>query len=185
LRLSLHPGILNSRAAAKRFRPLHFTACSRPFLSFPPPSPLSTVSVSGTALSVSGLGLPLSLAAGQSTSFSVLFAPTTTGALSGTVTITSNASDSPMTIALSGTGGSSTPPALNLSWTPSSSTYASFNVYRASASGGPYTKLNSSSAPSFSDSTISSGHTYHYVVTELDTSGNQSTYSNQATAVVP
>jgi fibronectin type 3 domain-containing protein len=45
--------------------------------------------------------------------------------------------------------------------------------------------INSSLTPAFTDNNIASGQTYYYVVTEIDSSGNQSTYSNQATAVVP
>jgi len=45
--------------------------------------------------------------------------------------------------------------------------------------------INSSLTPSFTDTTVTSGQTYYYVVTEIDTSGNQSTYSIQASAVVP
>jgi hypothetical protein len=45
-----------------------------------------------------------SLAAGSSCQISVKFTPTTTGALTGAVTITDNATDSPQTINLTGTG---------------------------------------------------------------------------------
>jgi fibronectin type 3 domain-containing protein len=134
---------------------------------------------------VSGLSLPLSLAANQTTSFNVLFAPTTTGSLSGTVTVTSTASNSPTTIKLSGSGASAAVPAVNLSWTPSSSSYTGFDIYRGTVSGGPYTMINSSLTPAFTDNTVAASQTYYYVVTEIDSSGNQSNYSNQATAVVP
>lgn len=149
----------------------------------------SSVSISGIAAStnfaVSGTILPISLAAGQTTSFNVLFAPATSGSLSGTVTITSNASNSPTTVKLSGSGASATVPAVSLNWTPSSTTYTGFDIYRGSVSGGPYTKINSSLTAAFTDNTVTSGQTYYYVVTEIDTSGNQSTYSNEASAVVP
>ena len=60
-------------------------------------------------------------------------------------------------------------------------------VYRGTQSGGPYTKLQSSSQPgtTYVDSTVQSGTTYYYVVTAVDSSGNESADSNQATAVVP
>ena len=138
-----------------------------------------------TNFTVSGIMLPISLSAGQSTAFNVFFAPTTTGSLSGTVTVTSSASNSPTPIKLSGSGATSTVPPVNLTWTPSSSTYAGFDIYRGTVSGGPYAMINSSLTPSFTDTTVTSGQTYYYVVTEIDTSGNQSTYSNEATAVIP
>ncbi len=65
---------------------------------------ISAASASGTGFSLSGLSLPLTLTAGQSTSFTVLFHPTASGAASGSVSITSNASNPGLSIALSGTG---------------------------------------------------------------------------------
>ncbi len=65
---------------------------------------ISAATASGSGFSLSGLSLPLTLTAGQSTSFNVLFSPTTGGAASGSVSITSNASNPSLSIALSGTG---------------------------------------------------------------------------------
>src|SRR5208282_5760885 len=66
---------------------------------------ISAAAASGSGFSLSGLAsLPLTLAAGQSTSFTVLFAPTTSGAASGSVSITSNGSNPSLSIPLSGTG---------------------------------------------------------------------------------
>jgi hypothetical protein len=65
---------------------------------------ISAASASGTGYSLSGLTLPLTLTAGQSTSFTVQFAPTASGAVSGSVSITSNGSNPSLSVALSGTG---------------------------------------------------------------------------------
>jgi hypothetical protein len=65
---------------------------------------ISAATASGTGFTLSGITLPLTLNAGQSTSFNVQFAPTVTGAASGSVTITSNGSNPTLNIALSGTG---------------------------------------------------------------------------------
>src|ERR1019366_1498596 len=54
--------------------------------------------------SFSGLTLPLTLSAGQSTSFTVVFSPTTSGAAPGSISITSNGSNPNLSIPLSGTG---------------------------------------------------------------------------------
>jgi len=35
------------------------------------------------------------------------------------------------------------------------------------------------------DSTVQNGTTYYYVTTAVDASGDESVYSNQATAVIP
>src|SRR5207302_453572 len=58
----------------------------------------------GPGFSISGLTFPLTLPPGQSSTFSVQFATTTTGSASGSVSLVSNAPNSPSTIALSGTG---------------------------------------------------------------------------------
>jgi fibronectin type 3 domain-containing protein len=54
-------------------------------------------------------------------------------------------------------------------------------------SGGPYTKLNATTvnALTYTDSTVSAGATYYYVVTDVASDGTESAFSNQATAVVP
>jgi hypothetical protein len=148
---------------------------------------ISQVSESGAGFSVNGIALPLSLAAGQSTSFTVMFAPASAVSLSGSVTVVSNATNSPLVIALSGTGASSVSHTVALSWTPSSSTYSGFNVYRGATSGGPYTRVDTTmvSSTSYLDAGVSSGQTYYYVATELDSTGMESSYSSEVSAVIP
>ncbi len=148
---------------------------------------VSQISISGTGFSASGFALPVTLAAGQSTSFSATFAPTTTGNLSGSVTVTSNATNSPLAISLSGSGAAAASHTVTLNWTPSTSSYAGFNVYRGSLSGGPYTKVNSAfiSATSFIDTSVTSGQTYYYVATEVDSTGAESVYSSEVMAAIP
>jgi hypothetical protein len=77
---------------------------------------ISQVAVSGTGFSVSGLTVPMTLNAGQSTTFNIAFTPQTASAVSGSVNITSNASNPSLTITLSGTG--TAPQAGQLSITP-------------------------------------------------------------------
>lgn len=84
-------------------------------------------------------------------------------------------------------GGTCHPTILN--WVAStSSNVAGYNVYRGTVNGGPYTKLNSSliSGTTFTDGTSQPGQTYYYVVTAVDTSGNESAYSTPAVqAAIP
>lgn len=54
--------------------------------------------------SVSGLNLPAVLTAGQSVTLSVIFAPTAIGWVGGTITFTSNASNSSLQLSLAGSG---------------------------------------------------------------------------------
>jgi centrosomal CEP192-like protein/HYDIN/CFA65/VesB family protein len=146
---------------------------------------ISSATVSGTGFKLGNLTLPLTLNAGQSTSFSVSFAPATTGTFGGTVWLKSNATNSPSTESLSGAGVLTH--SVSLTWTASTSTgVTGYNVYRGTVSGGPYTQLNASlvSGTSYTDTTVSAGQTYYYVTTTM-TSTTQSGYSNQAVAAVP
>jgi fibronectin type 3 domain-containing protein len=84
--------------------------------------------------------------------------------------------------------GSATMPqhSASLSWnTSTSSDVSGYNVYRGTASGGPYTRINSVTTPFFTDSTVQAGTTYYYVTTAVSTSGTESSYSNQAQAAIP
>lgn len=77
---------------------------------------------------------------------------------------------------------------VSLSWTASASpNVAGYNVYRGTISGGPYTRINGSldAGTSYVDKGVSSGGTYFYVTTAVETNGVESGYSNQAQAVVP
>jgi hypothetical protein len=148
---------------------------------------VSSVSSSNPEFKLTGLSLPLTVAAGQSTPFTWTFAPQASGAASATVTFTSNATNPPVTAALTGTGTAAPQHTVRLSWAASTSTVAGYNVYRGTQSGGPYAVLNSAADASttYADSTVQAGQTYYYVVTAVDGSGNESVNSNQAQAVVP
>jgi hypothetical protein len=65
---------------------------------------ISQVAVTGAGFQVSGITAPLTLNASQSATFSISFAPQTAGAVTGAVTVTSDASNPTVTVALSGTG---------------------------------------------------------------------------------
>jgi hypothetical protein len=65
---------------------------------------ISLATISGSGFSLSGLATPQTLTPGQSASFSVTFAPQSAGSFSGSVAITSNASNPSLTVSLSGTG---------------------------------------------------------------------------------
>jgi Abnormal spindle-like microcephaly-assoc'd, ASPM-SPD-2-Hydin len=64
---------------------------------------ISQATAAGTGFSLTGLSLPVTLTPGQSASFSVTFAPQSAGGFSGSVTISSNASNPSLSVALSGT----------------------------------------------------------------------------------
>jgi glycosidase/fibronectin type 3 domain-containing protein len=62
---------------------------------------------------------------------------------------------------------------------------AGYNIYRSPVSGGGYVKLNSSvlATPAFSDSGLVNSKLYYYVVTAMDDHGNESGFSNEASAL--
>jgi Abnormal spindle-like microcephaly-assoc'd, ASPM-SPD-2-Hydin len=65
---------------------------------------ISQASVTGTGFTISGLAAGLTIQPGQNSSFAAQFQPTSTGSASGSISISSNSPNSPMTIALTGTG---------------------------------------------------------------------------------
>jgi hypothetical protein len=76
---------------------------------------------------------------------------------------------------------------VSIDWDPSPSTgVAYYNVYRGTASGGPYSLLGSNvTATSYTDSTVQSGATYFYVTTAVNANRVESVYSNEFPAVIP
>ncbi len=74
---------------------------------------------------------------------------------------------------------------VSLTWTASTSSgVTGYNVWRSTTSGGPYTQLTTVAGTSYTDSSVSAGQIYYYVVTAVDGS-NQSGNSNEAPATVP
>jgi fibronectin type 3 domain-containing protein len=120
----------------------------------------------------------------------VQFDPTSAGAATGQLTITSNSStNGTATITLSGTCTAAFY-TVNLSWNaPSTSTdpVAGYNIYRTLSDSSKYVLLNSSidTDTSYADSTVMSGNTYGYITTTLDASGVESSPSNVFTVTIP
>jgi hypothetical protein len=147
---------------------------------------ISQADLTGTGFSVNSI--LLTLAAGQTTTFDVTFAPTSSGSASGSLSLISDAANSPTTLALAGNGVVPIAHEVDLFWDPSSSpNVVGYNVYRAIQSGGPYMKLNPVLIVStaYTDATVMSGTTYFYVVTAEDVNGVESQFSNEAVAVIP
>jgi hypothetical protein len=147
---------------------------------------ISNTSVSGAGFNADGVPSGIILAPGQSATLNVHFSPSGIGAVVGSVVISSDATGSPITIPLSGTG--ITPPhSVNLTWNPNLSPVFGYNLYRATDQYGPYTKLNSTllTVTQFTDLTVVPGQTYLYWVTAVYSDTLESTFSDSVTAPIP
>jgi len=147
---------------------------------------ITAASSTNSEFTIAGITLPVTIAAGQSRAFNAVYTAQASGAASGTLKFTSNATNSPAVEAVSGTGATTQPHNVTLSWKPASSGASGYNVYRSTVSGGPYTKINPvlNASSTFVDNSVAGGKTYYYVTTGVSSSG-ESKYSNQAAATVP
>ncbi len=74
---------------------------------------------------------------------------------------------------------------VDLDWDDSSEgDLGGYNVYRSQTTGNPYTRVNGSllSSSTYTDTGLTSGVTYYYVVKAVDQSSNESGYSDEASA---
>jgi len=85
------------------------------------------------------------------------------------------------------TATAQTPHSVALTWSGSTSAVSGYNVYRSTVSGAVYAKINASlvAVLSFTDSTVLNSTTYYYVTTAVDSSGNESAFSNEVQASIP
>src|SRR6185437_3591836 len=144
---------------------------------------ISGITVTGAGFSANGIVNGSMLTPGQSATLTVTFAPTSGGARSGSVGIASNATNSPATISLSGTGMHS----VVLTWSASPTGGVTYNVFRGTSPGGEgTTPINTApiTTLTFTDTNVTPGTTYYYTVEAVD-SGGSSDPSNEATAVIP
>jgi hypothetical protein len=146
---------------------------------------VTAASTGNSRFVISGLSLPVLIAAGASVPFTVTYSPLVAGADSSTLSFTSNAQVTTTTDTATGTGAAAPTHTVTLTWTASSSTGVSgYNVYRAiyASSCGGYTKINGAtlvSAMTYTDSAVTDGTNYCYATTAVDSSNNEeSGYSN-------
>jgi hypothetical protein len=127
-----------------------------------------------------------SVAAGGNCTIAILFTPLASGARGASLAITDNASGSPQSVSLSGTGTHD----VILTWTASvTSGVAGYYVYRGTTSGGESsTPLNSTpiNGTSYADENVTAGAKYYYVVRAVASNDvTHSAGSNEASATVP
>jgi fibronectin type 3 domain-containing protein len=105
--------------------------------------------------------------------------------------VVSNASHSPLEIGLSGNGGAQTEQtaqrSVSLSWSPSTSAVIGYFVYRSVGSNVSLSRLNATpdTSTAYKDDTVSSGVTYYYAVTAVDSDNVESTPSNEVKVQIP
>jgi HYDIN/CFA65/VesB family protein/ASPM-SPD-2-Hydin domain-containing protein/centrosomal CEP192-like protein len=148
---------------------------------------VSSASVNSSEFSISGLTLPITIVAGQSKAFTATFTPQASGAASANASFMSNATNSPTTETLAGSGTPAPQHSVDLSWSETGTGVVGYNVYRGAKSGGPYTRINTAldAATAYTDGLVTAGQTYYYVTTAVDGGSNESTYSNEVQAVIP
>jgi hypothetical protein len=154
---------------------------------------ISGVTAAGAGFGYSSIAPGSTITPNQSLTFQIWFHPKTNGSASGHISILSSNLSAPETINVSGAGitsgtGASEPPPLQhtvaLSWGLSTSPVTGYRVYRDGGSGFlPLTSVIT--GLSYTDASVVSGSTYRYAVTAVDAMGEESSFSNQATAVIP
>lgn len=147
---------------------------------------VKSISVSGSGFSLSSVSLPATLNPGQTLVLTLVYKASVTGSQTGLLTITSDSSTNPtQTIQLNATAGGHR---VELNWNPpasSSDPVSSYKVYRETGSTGGFAKVATTAQPTYTDSSVQSGTTYHYYVTSVGSSGGESKPSNTFTATIP
>jgi Abnormal spindle-like microcephaly-assoc'd, ASPM-SPD-2-Hydin/Protein of unknown function (DUF1573)/Fibronectin type III domain len=154
---------------------------------------VSGVTVSGTNITTSGGVSGATIAAGQSATLDVSFAPKQAETVTGKIVVSSNAADSTVTLSVAGVGVTSatsttTSHSIALRWAPSTSaSITGYYVYRATSPSTSYTRLFSAplNATDYTDYSVTAGDTYTYEVSAVNSEGMESARSSAATAVVP
>jgi Abnormal spindle-like microcephaly-assoc'd, ASPM-SPD-2-Hydin len=148
---------------------------------------ISSVSATGSEFSASG-GLNAIVTPNQSVTVSVNFNPTAAGGVTGRLSISSNASNSPLQVTLSGTGiAPAVQHSVTLNWQPSTSQVIGYFIYRAKASGGALSRLNDSADAStnYTDNSVAGGQSYLYAVRSVNSNNVESADSNQVLVTIP
>ena len=143
--------------------------------------------VTSSEFSLVGPNPPVTILSGKSLQVTVKFTPGQSGTASEKAGFFSNAVVSPAVELLTGTGVAQSAHTVSLTWQDSGSGIIGYNIYRGTVHGGPYQKINNAleASSNYVDYFVSSGSTYYYVATSVNSSGKESGYSNESQAVIP
>jgi hypothetical protein len=185
------PGLLSSSASSADFGDVYVGITVQTDVTLTNSGQLdiaiSSVSISGPGFQVSGVSAGMILAPGQSAALRVAFSPASIGSVSGSVTVASDAADSPLAVSLTGSGAALPSHGVILSWVPSTSGVTGYRIYRRAASPAAYVPLtaNLQSTTNYADLAVSAGETYYYVVTAVDANDLEGRYSEEIPATIP
>jgi Abnormal spindle-like microcephaly-assoc'd, ASPM-SPD-2-Hydin len=148
---------------------------------------ISSDQFTNSEFSLIGLVPPVTILSGTSMQIKLKFTPGQSGTASGKAGFFSNAVVSPVVELLTGTGVAQNAHNVTLTWQDSGSSIVGYNIYRGTVHGGPYQKINDAleASNNYIDYFVSSGSTYFYVTTAVNSSGAESGYSNETKAVIP
>jgi hypothetical protein len=148
---------------------------------------ITNISVSGAGFNAGGIPSGTILNPGQTATLSVTFTSSSTGPETGSITLTSNAVNSGITVGLEATGVPAGDHLAALSWGSVGALAIGYNIYRGTTSGGPYARVNTAldGNTKYTDSAVSAGQSYYYVVTSVGSNSAESAYSNEVLATIP
>jgi hypothetical protein len=143
-------------------------------------------SAPGPGFATSGIGQGVTLGPGQYVTLAVSFGPSVSGQASGTVSLTSSTSNSPINLPLTGNGVVATHSA-TVNWAASKSVVVGYNIYRTPASYESWAKLNSSPvlSTSYTDWDVQGGDSYLFTVTSVSAANVESAFSDATLATIP
>jgi len=154
------------------------------------PVTVNSATLSGTGFTMSGATFPVTLNPGLVVTLDVQFDPAAAGAATGQLTVQSNSSTGSVAVSTLNGVGKAVTHEVNLSWeAPASSAVpiVGYNSYRSTGGSSTYQLLNSSpdAQTTYVDSSVQAGVTYDYIVKSVDSSGLESTPSNEVAATIP
>jgi hypothetical protein len=149
---------------------------------------VTSVNVGSSEFAISGLSFPVTIPAGQSANFTVTFTPQTSGVASVSVAFSSDASNSPASATVQGTGLAAPIHTVSLAWNASTSpNVVGYNIYRRTGASGSYAQINTVLNPTtvYVDTAVTDGVTYYYETTAVNSTDEESAPSAPAQAVIP
>lgn len=149
---------------------------------------VTSVNVGSSEFAISGLSFPVTIPAGQSANLTVTFTPQASGVASVSVAFASDASNSPASATVQGTGVAAPIHTVSLAWNASTSpNVVGYNIYRRTGASGSYAQINTVLNPTtaYVDTAVTDGVTYYYETTAVNSTDEESAPSAPAQAVIP